>query len=127
MRSSRVQQTLVILGPILLVSCSSSYRYEHEDNMSPEPSNADAGADASTDEGGTSSVKTCDDVGKGPGTESCCNGAYCNGFCSIWGPGVIKCECGDGLECPSNTICCHLLGCSSVETCQKFMDLQDGG
>jgi len=47
--------------------------------------------------------KTCADVGKGPGIETCCSGEYCNGQCDLQG----DCVCG-GQGCTVGNLCCPL-------------------
>lgn len=61
--------------------------------------------------------KTCADVGKGYGSEACCEGAYCAGICEAT---AGKCKCAEVWGgCPSNTVCCPGVGCASRATCDK--------
>ena len=78
---------------------------------------AEAATDAATrEEGGP---KTCADVGKGPWTDSCCNGSYCNGFCTGQPSGGYYCYCtSDTLGgCPSAAVCCPPQGPDVNQTC----------
>lgn len=63
--------------------------------------------------------RTCDDVGKGVGIETCCDGGFCAGECNEFG----YCLCpGTSIACPETTVCCPGLGCTSATAC-----VVDGG
>ena len=111
-----------------MLSCSPTSRYERGQRAGGLGGDDGRGGaagtapqDAALDSGSTD--KTCLDVGKGIGIDSCCNGQYCNGYCTP----NDECGCKALLECPSNTICCSNLGCSSEETCNNYLASKDGG
>jgi hypothetical protein len=93
-----------ILGLILVCACG---------GRSDVGGNADATMDT-TDEASffdappTADVipEACARVGKGPGFDSCCNGAYCNGGCSP--APYFECSCSFGATggCPASEACC---------------------
>ncbi len=49
-----------------------------------------------------SDCRSCADVGKGPGIESCCSNEYCRGSCDTQG----DCRCG-GQACIVGSVCCQ--------------------
>lgn len=52
--------------------------------------------------------EACAPLGRGPGFDSCCRGAYCNGNCSPDSFGTSPCGCGNFEQggCPASTGCC---------------------
>ncbi len=109
---------VVLLVFISTMACSGEHRFEESDAGSPDDAGAyDDSGDGASSSGGTAGGKTCEDVGKGYGVETCCNGKYCNGYCTQSG---AECHCLYSYGCAPNAICCPHLGCTSVETCKEF-------
>ncbi len=80
-------------------------------------------AGATTSDSGSGHERTCADVGKTPAVESCCAGKYCAGSCK-----AIGCICFEGFSsttCEPNAFCCPHLGCTSLETCTKYLATRD--
>ena len=68
-------------------------------------------------------ARTCDAVGKGVGTESCCEAGFCGGLCTEFG--ICLCP-GTSIACPDGTVCCPSLGCTSSIACADYL-VRDGG
>lgn len=89
--------------------------------------------DASLADGGVAEAseararRTCSDVGKTPTIESCCGGNYCAGKCfPDYRPPCVCEQGGVVAACASDTAyCCPDLGCASLETCKRFLELRD--
>lgn len=67
--------------------------------------------------------RTCADVGRSPAVESCCAEKYCAGSCK-----AIGCVCFEGFSsttCEPTAYCCPHLGCTSLETCTKYLATRD--
>lgn len=81
-----------------------------------------ATADSSTEGGGDADGGgACEaDGGNGPSVNSCCNGTFCNGFCSDSGSGQ-SCGCyGIVGGCQAGTVCCgYKTGCVNPLLCEN--------
>ena len=85
---------------------------------------ADVDAGVSHGDSSTPHNRTCADVGRSPAVESCCAGNYCAGSCE-----KIGCICFEGWRqttCEPTAYCCPHLGCTSLETCTKYLGTRDG-
>ncbi len=82
----------------------------------PEPQPSDAGQTNFPD---ADYKPTCDDVGKFPGTASCCNASYCGGYCNqVKKDAGPSCVCAGIVGgCPWPFVCCHDT-CVGVQLCK---------
>lgn len=89
----------------------------------------EAGSAAEASDEGSSSHRTCGDVGKTPTIDSCCLGSFCAGKCyPTYNPPCV-CDQGSSLApCTSESAyCCPGLGCASLQTCLTYLHLMDAG
>lgn len=78
------------------------------------PADADVADVRPVDASDSSRPRTCDDLGKGPGIDSCCDGGFCAGACTSSG----YCICPEALlACPEGSVCCPGLGCTAPWAC----------
>jgi len=76
---------------------------------------ADTEAEADVDPG----PKSCDDVGKYPGTATCCKDRYCEGYCRNKGTPEEVCDCGVIGGCAWPVICCRGTRCVGPALCSE--------
>lgn len=110
-------------------ACTGTTRYETErDSGLPDaPWEAEGAAGSHSDAAPPADASSdalpagCEDVGKGPGVEICCNGELCHGtWCDP--PDKyhddFRCWCGEGApNCPPTAACCKIISGNGAYYC----------
>lgn len=131
MRRIRSLLALEVALSCAAVACGGTSLTETQQDASRAPDSSgaldgpgsinEAGGDASTPDGGVPGAADgdtagCEDVGKGPGIESCCDGKICHGTCHKPTRYFPACKC-DTAVCPPAAACCWI---ANPETGKPF-------